>query len=133
MRISQRTAVAASVGVLVAMVVASSAVAATKSGSDEISCDGANYEPIEAFTKSAQGAVTFSSNEAGSSSSTWVMAESTNGNFLSAQAISPGTYKSWKNVKAGSYTWYGKRVGSYDCNGVWAGNGNYTLKWTFAY
>lgn len=109
------------------------AYAPTSTNNMAVACDGTTIKTGVTVAHDPSGTFKIKQNSANPASSTWVSARSANGNDLSFKFVSNGLTATWTSVIANSYTVRAYRSGSYQCNGILPGYGNYTLNYTVTY
>jgi len=107
------------------------AIAGQTTANMAVACDGVTIKSGASRSHNG-GTLTIKQNSAELGSSTYVSARSGNGYDLSFKLVHDGTTATWTGVIANSsYTVRAYRDGSYQCNGILPGYGNYTLNYTF--
>jgi len=121
------TALALALGMILAGGVASARNSGTQNLT--VSCDGTTVKSGYVITQSTTGGFSIKqiSTNPTSPSATW--ARSSQGNNLPVKYVTNGATASWSSVLPSNYTTRVRRDGSYNCNGIGFGYGNYN--WTY--
>lgn len=130
---TRKMIIATSIGFLALSGMALPAHAGTFAGSTTVSCSAGTIKTLGTINTTSQGTMSAKATSATQSSITSFDATSQNGNSLGGKSASSGQTVSWLNVLTGTYTLKANRVGTFDCNGIGFGNGNYTLGYSWGY